>query len=218
MIQRKEGFTLIELLVVIAIIGLLASILVPAVSSALTSAAMIQTVSNGKAIYESAFAGQMDEVSSGSSAYSSWPTDDTSDGGFANSTDYFIDLVTNGIMEVSFDFFAARDIPGAKSSKPEDFKEKNNAWKLVANVDGCKDGTPFLFTRNYNCDQIPTDSGEISENDLTDNNGKPFGTVGIVVVQKGGAAKKLVKKQRRKEEFNAAGEPPTGISLAVLKP
>lgn len=214
MIQRKEGFTLIELLVVIAIIGLLASILVPAVSSALTSAAMIQTVSNGKAIYESAFAGQMDEVASGSSAYSSWPED----GDFDTSTDYFINLVTNGIMDVSYDFFAARDIPGAKSSKSEDFKAENNAWKLVLNVDGCKDGTPFLFTRNYSCSQIPTDAGEIKEEDLGDNKGKPFGTVGLVVVQKGGAAKKLVKKQRRTEEFNAAGEPPSGITLSVVNP
>jgi prepilin-type N-terminal cleavage/methylation domain-containing protein len=217
MIQRKEGFTLIELLVVIAIIGLLASILVPAVSSALTSAAMIQTVSNGKAIYESAFAGQMDEVASGSSGYSSWPED----GDFTTSTEYFIDLVTNGVMDVSFDFFSAREVPGAKTSDPNEFKAENNAWKLVLNVDGCKDGTPFLFTRNYACGgTIPTGTGEIKEDDLTDSQykGKPFGAVGFVVVQKGGAAKKLVKKQRRIEEFNSAGDPPSGITLTVVNP
>lgn len=217
MMKRKEGFTLIELLVVIAIIGLLASILVPAVSSALTSAAMMQTVSNGANIYKSAFAGQMDLVSGGGASYSSWPSTDD-ENPFTSSTDYFISLVTNGVMDVSFDFFAARDIEGARSSDPSKFQEKNNAWKLVMNLDGCRDGTPFIFTRNYSISTVPTGEGPIQESELTGNNSKPFGTVGLVVVQKGGASKKLVKTQRRTEEFNAAGDPPGDITLSILDP
>ena len=191
--RKVFGFTLIELLVVIAIIAMLAAILVPAVNRALTSAALVQTTSNGKNIYTSVFADQMDNAVLGSSS-SGWPTSTD----FANSTPYFVSLVTGNIMNVSFDFFAAKGIPPAKSTNSSDFAAANNAWRLVTDMtDGTPDGTPFLFTKNYQgtlsafTDLQPTDV--------------PFGSAGMVVVQKGGAAFSLKGNQLNIQNMNASG-------------
>jgi prepilin-type N-terminal cleavage/methylation domain-containing protein len=176
--SKRLGFTLIELLVVIAIIAMLAAILVPAVNRALISAAMVQTVSNGANIYKSAFAGQMDDVVMGG-GYSAWPQD----GDFGTSTDYFINLVTSGVMSVSFDFFSARGLQAVKSSDPTDFDAEGNAWNLVLGLDDAKEGTTFLFTKNAQVDPLPSEADTAITLD-----GQPFGEDGMVAVLKGGSA------------------------------
>ena len=212
--KRKQGFTLIELLVVIAIIGMLAGILIPVVSDALNSAAMAKTLSNGKSIYQAAAVADMENMNSG--AFAAFPYS----GDYSTSTEYFKDLVTNDYMSVTFEFFAAQDIPAARSSDPADFAAENNAWKLVAGIKpkACKDGTPFLFTRNYNPGTIPTGKGDITEDQLADNDGCPFGSAGLIVVQKGGAAQKLSKQDLKQENFNSAGKPGTSVTLTILNP
>lgn len=215
--SRKRGFSLVELQVVAAVAGFLGAILVPAVNNAQRSAQMVQTLSNGQNIYHSAFAAQMDFFSTAPNADlddNQWPKE----GDFASSTEYFINLVTNDVMCVSYDFFAAEGIPPAKSCDPADFKAENNAWKLVLGLDGAREGTPFIFTRNYAISTVPTGEGPILPEQLMDNNGKPFGTAGLVVVQKGGAGLRLQKQSLREELFNPAGAPPDGRVLAVLDP
>jgi len=204
MTKRKAfGFTLIELLVVIAIIAMLAAILVPAVNKALTSAALVQTVSNGKNIYTSIFADQMDNAVLGA-ASSGWP-DNTS---YPDSTAYFKFLVdpTNQIMSVSFDFFAAKGITPTKSTVASEFTADNNAWSLVTGMtDATPEGTPFLMTKNYKgsldafTDLLATDL--------------PFGDAGMVVVQKGGAAMSLKNKNLTIENLNASGYS-TGLTIS----
>ena len=205
--RKVFGFTLIELLVVIAIIAMLAAILVPAVNKALLSAAMVQTVSNGKGIYTAAFSSQMDDVVLGS-GYSAWPSN------AATSTDYFKNLVTSGVMSVSFDYFAARGVPPAKTSDPGAFSGVNNAWKLVNFQNGDpKEGTTWLFTKN-GPGAVPTDASAI----VLDAAVQPFGDAGMVAVLKGGSAFSLKGKQLTGDFMNPAGSPPAGVTLAVANP
>ena len=206
MASRKDraGFTLIELLVVIAIIAMLAAILVPAVNKALLSAAMVQTVSNGANIYKSAFAGQMDDVVLGG-GYSAWPSNATS------STQYFINLMTSGVMTVSATFFGARGLPAPPAGQP--LNAEANAWNLVNFVGGePNEGTTWLYTKNGPA-AVPTAATPITL--LTT---APFGDAGMVAVLKGGSSFSLKGKQLTGELMNPAQTPPTGISLVVVGP
>ena len=199
------GYVQIGLMAIM--LPLLAAILIPAITRATASAGMVATVANGANIYKSAFAAQMDaEVrDDGTTA---WPRK----GEYRTSTEYFIHLVESKAMAVSYAFFAAPGIPAAKSTDAKDFKAENNAWRLVLGLDEAPEGTPFLFTRNYEPDALCAGDDPIVLNDEP-----PFGKNGLVVVLKGGSAYFLKGDQLRNSFFNPAGTA-ADVGLEIVGP
>lgn len=194
-------------LFVFGAIGFVSAIFVPAFVKARSSAEMTSTCANGMNVYKAAFAGQMN-LPVGVSPQPAFPEV----GQFATSTEYFIHLVESGILCVTYDFFAASGIPPAKSSDPKDFTSANNAWRVVAGLDRAPDGTPFLFTRNYDPPSLPTGDEPIL---LTDD--PPFGKDGLVAIMKGGNAVVLKRDRLRASQFHPFPSP-ADSSLAILPP
>ncbi len=199
------GYVQIGLMVIM--LPLLAAILIPAITRATASAGMVATVANGANIYKSVFAAQMDgEIRDDGTTV--WPRK----GEYRTSTEYFIHLVESNVMTVSYAFFAAPGIPPAKSTDAKDFKAENNAWRLVLGLDEAPEGTPFLFTRNYDPGTLPGGDGPLVLNDVP-----PFGTKGMVVVLKGGSAYWLKGNQLNNTLFNPA-ETPASNNMAIVGP
>ena len=201
---KRQAFTLIELLVVIAIIAILAAILVPAVTKALDNGKMTQVMSNGRSIYMSIFAQVLDN------SVVSTSEDYPKDGDYNNSTEYFNDLLDDGVINVAPSFFGAPGLPAPTATDQLDGPA--NAWNVTENInESTKDGTAFLFTRNYDIDNLPNQAN--GDNEIIPlSQDSPFGTKGLVVIQKGGRGLKLTGKQLKTQYFN-----PPLTNLPVLQ-
>ena len=199
------GYIQIGLMVVM--LPLLAAIILPAITRATSQAGMISTVANGANIYRSFFASQMNSEIAESNT-SLWPQK----GEYRTSTEFFIHLVESGVMAVTYDFFAAPGIPPAKTVDANEFKAANNAWRLVLGLDHAPEGTPFLFSKNYDPGQLNTGEGPLV---LTKE--APFGQKGVVVVLKGGSAFCLRGNQLKNSFFNPA-ETPSSENITIVGP
>ena len=181
--------------ILVFVAGLASAVLLPAADRAAESAEQIQVVSNGANIYKAVFAAQMNTLVLGN-GQAEWPQK----GQYRTSTEFFVELVESGTLPVTYDFFAAPGLPPACSSNPCDFKAENNAWRMVLGLDNAPEGTPFLFTRNFDPGALLSDDDPIVLSDEP-----PFGKKGIVVVLKGGSAFFLKGDQLRNSFFNPAG-------------
>ena len=196
------------MLITLAIVaGLACAGLLPAVEHAADSAEQVQVVSNGANIYKAVFASQINDLVLGNSQ-SEWPRK----GQYRTSTEFFVELVESGTLDVTYDFFAAPGLPPACSSDPRDFKAENNAWRMVLGLDDAPVGTPFLFTRNFDPDTLRSGDELIVLNDKP-----PFGKKGMVVVLKGGSAFFLKGDQLRNSFFNPAGTS-AEVGLEIIGP
>jgi hypothetical protein len=185
------------------------------VTKALTSAALTQTTSNGRAIYQGVFGEVLDNlaISGGSSA---WPSS-SGDDAVSSPQEYFKNLVEDEVMNVPPGFFAAKGLTAATDI--DNLQAANVAWKLVLDItDSIRDGCPFIFTKNFDLSSVPTGGStardSISLKDEDGANGVPFGKAGGVVVQKGGAAITLKgAKQLTEYNFNPATDNVTDVKV-----
>lgn len=192
----------------VAPLAMVTAVVLPAFGKAHATAALTQAVSNGHNIYLCAFANQINSSVLGDDGNLPFPKV----GQYNTSTEFFIDLVESGRMNVGYDFFAARGIPGAKSTNSADFNAENNAWCVVLGLEDAPDGTPFMFTRNYAPAALQAGDDPIV---LTDQ--PPFGKDGLVVVLKNGAAFYLKNDRLKNSLFNPA-QTPSGTNLVILRP
>ena len=205
---KKRGFTLIELLVVIAIIAILAAVLTPTVTDALTRGKMTGTLANGRSIFQALFAKDIeDPIFQTGGAY---PRSTGTGRIFTDSTDFFRHVLTSGVMRVNTSFFSAPGVPPPATTNLTDFLGANNAWCISANLtDSSIDTTPLLFTRNLNVNQLSSGTFDYSAA-MTEN--APFGRKGLPTVLKGGSG--LVFKPDTLNANFFSG----GTNVTVLRP
>jgi prepilin-type N-terminal cleavage/methylation domain-containing protein len=220
--SRLCGFTLVELLVVIAIIGILAGIVLPAVTGALFNARVTASSTVAKSIATSIFTMAAENIY-GTSA-SGWPRTGATDINkfqFANTTDFFVYMVTSGTMQVNFQYFAADGIPGAGSASG--FTQDNNAWCIVGSIsDAYPETAPAVFTRNLYPFTAMNSALLAGGAVALDDSRKPFGAKGFAFATKGGGAISTIKDNLKPQNFtnlfNVASVTGPALTNSVLRP
>lgn len=192
------GFTLIELLVVISIIAILASLAIPAVTSAMTKGQMTQTLNNARQIHLATQSAALDAAANSLSGIG-WPGDITN----ITTVQGFVDMI------VSNDYLKPSDAskifaippafqPATYTTNTITMNANNNGFKIYKVTDSNPGNTIFIATKNY------TYGTDLQS---TDN---PYGDKGFVVFRKGGDGS-IYRKQQAKAT-NTVGELPGGIT------
>ncbi len=151
----RRGFTHTELVVVLGITALLA-VLIPQVVRHYKMKDVSTTLDNGRAIWRAIDFEYTQPLWGAEMPYEpaewvGWPFSgptNVTNNQYATSTDFFTDIVTNGLLPVSFSFFAPAGVPPARGDFTQ-FQATNNGWCIVGDVGYRYPKTaPILFTKN----------------------------------------------------------------------
>ena len=133
------------------------------------------------------------------------------------SNQYFVYMVTNEILEVPWNFFAASVLPGAEGDFSKDgasslptFQSGDNFWSVVADLTLEDSGAPYLVSRNLAEEQL------IPQNQTADPpqmDRSLFNEAYVVVIRVGGSAEIIPIDELTWERLN-----PTGLSNKILHP
>lgn len=184
--RNLAAFTLIELLVVISIIAILASLAVPALTSALTKGQMTGTMNNARQLYLAAFQMATDGATNSDPNYS-WPGQPPAP---ATLDAYFTKLVQNDYLKAG-DLQKILNAPGAACTVTTTGTGNtatvnlggNSALKLYLVQDVDASSTLFAATSNF------------VYNTALSSTAVPYGDKGFVVMRKGGDAGTFKRNQ-----------------------
>ncbi len=163
-----RAFTLIELLVVISIIAILASLAIPAVSSALVRGQMTQTLNNARQLTLATQTMSIDTTTAGSGA--SWTTG--SDGSPLNVSTFSQELITGNYLSDS-DLRKIYAAPGVLiPANATTFDAGDIAFSIMETQESSASDQPFVITKNWQSGALTTNA--------------PYGEKGFIVFRKGG--------------------------------
>ena len=174
-----KGFTLIELLVVIAIIGILAGLLLPQITDAISRATATSMSSKARTVIQAIVSENIDREANALTLV--WP--ENSSAAPASANIYFANLMSNAVEGVNFAVFSGAGMMTADSEANFRDKPNVNAWSIFWSgtlgtfISG---NPPFMVTRNFNLNDMTQETTTLTESSFAPN-GISFGDKRVVV-------------------------------------